>query len=138
MTSNNGGSTDYDVATTMSFQAAVAGQLVSTAAFNDMLTAVNKVRGAAGWPALSWSNVLAENDPLPSPGAFITARQIVACRARMNEALQTLGVRVRDYSDPDLMNVTIKATNVNAPLSGASSARKSPGQRLELLRPVLA
>jgi len=80
VTSNNGGSTDYDVATTMSFQAAVAGQLVSTAAFNDMLTAVNNVRGAAGWPALSWSNVLAENDPLPSPGAFITARQIVACR----------------------------------------------------------
>ena len=37
----------------------------------------------------------------------------MSCRARMNEALQALGVAVRDYTDPDLLHVALKALNVN-------------------------
>jgi hypothetical protein len=113
VTSNNQGRTNYDVATTMTFTAAVAGQVVTPVAFDSMLAAVNKVREAAGWPAVTWSNILAANDPLPAPGQLITARQIMSCRARMNEALQALGIAVANYSNPDLVNLPIRAVNVN-------------------------
>jgi len=91
----------------------VVGEPLTTVAFQDMLAAVNKVREAAGWPALAWSNLLAANDPLPAPGQLITARQIQSCRARMNEALQALGVSVGEYTDPDLYHLAVKALNVN-------------------------
>jgi len=113
VTSNNGGKTDYDVATTMTFVAAIPGQVATSSPFDAMLTAVNKVREAVGWPALNWSNILATADPVPSPGQFIVPRQILSCRARMNEALQALGVRVRDYTNPDLYHVAISAQAVN-------------------------
>jgi hypothetical protein len=113
VTADNGGHTNYDVATSTTFTAAVNGQLVTVAPFNDMLRAANLVRAAAGWPALDWSNILSSSDPLPSPGNAITARQVMACRARINEALQALGVVVSDYTNPDLLNVPITAASVN-------------------------
>jgi hypothetical protein len=113
VTASNGGRTDYDVATTMTFVQAVPRQLVTATPMNSMLDAVNKVRAAAGWPAVTWSNILAANDPVPEPGQLITARQVMACRARMNEALQALGVRVGDYTDPDLVRLSIKADYIN-------------------------
>jgi hypothetical protein len=113
VTSNNGGSTDYDVATTMSFTPAVSGQMITATPVNDMLNAVNKVRGAAGWPALAWSNVLAATDPLPAPGSLVLARHVMSCRARMNEALQALGVRILPYANADLAGDTILAADIN-------------------------
>jgi hypothetical protein len=113
VTSNNGGSTDYDVATTMTFTQAVSGQVITAAPANDMLNAVNKVRGAAGWPALTWSNILAAGDPLPAPGSVILARHIMSCRARMNEALQTLGVRIPPYANADLVGDVVYAADIN-------------------------
>lgn len=113
VTSNNGAKSDIDVATTVSFTQAVAGQRITAAPLNSMLDAVNRVRGAVGWPAVTWSNILAENEPLPAPGALITARQIIACRARMNEALQALGVVVHDYTDPDLFHLKIRPLYIN-------------------------
>ena len=111
--SDNFWQTDYDVATTMTFTAAVANQIVTPAPYESMLLAVNKVREAAGWPALTWSNILSASDPLPSPGQLITARQIMSCRSRMNEALQALGVAVSNYTDPDVYHMVMKAVNVN-------------------------
>jgi YD repeat-containing protein len=111
--SDNGGSTDFAVATTMQLTAAAANQFITPAPFNDMLTAVNKVREAVGWPAVTWSNVLAPNDPLPAPDQYILAKHVMSCRARMNEALQALGVRVQEYSVPDLFNQPISATSIN-------------------------
>ena len=110
---NNGGRTDYDVATTMSFTAAVAGTKITMAATGSMLDAVNKVRAAAGWPAVTWTNILSANDPFPFAGGIISSRHILACRVRMNEALQALGVAVRPYTDPDPRNLTIKASYIN-------------------------
>jgi hypothetical protein len=113
VTSNNGGKTDYDVATTAAFVEAASRQTITPAPMNSMLDAVNKVRAAAGWPAVTWANILAANDPVPAPGAAITARQLVACRVRMDEALQALGVAVRNYTDSDVLSLTIKALYIN-------------------------
>ena len=113
VTTDNGGKTNSDVATTLQFTQAVAGQVITAAPMNSMLDAVNKVREAAGWTSVTWSNILAATDPLPAPGAYITARQLMACRARMNEALQALGVVVGQYTDPDLYHLTIKASYIN-------------------------
>lgn len=113
VTADNGGKTNYDLATTMSFTQANAGGPISATPMNSMLDAVNKVREAAGWTAVTWSTILAGNDPLPVPGQLVTARQLIACRARMNEALQALGVSVGDYTDPDLFHLTIRASYIN-------------------------
>jgi hypothetical protein len=111
--SNNGGSTDVDVATTTLFTAAVLGQSVTTIPTNDMLNAVNKVRAAVGWPALTWSNILAASDPVPAPTVLVMGRHITSCRARMNEALQALGVTVHPYTDADPLGKVITATSIN-------------------------
>lgn len=87
-------------------------QPVSAAPIADMLDAVNKVRAAAGWPAVTWSNILASSDPLPDPGAAVAERHITSCRARMNEALQALGVMVTNYTDPDLKLAPVKALHI--------------------------
>jgi YD repeat-containing protein len=113
VTTDNGGSTNYDVATTMSFTPASIGQTITPVAVNDMLNAVNKVREAAGWPALTWSNVLAATDPVPAPGSLIFARHVMSCRARMNEALQALGVQIQNYPNPDLTGGFVHAADIN-------------------------
>jgi hypothetical protein len=102
-----------DVATTRSFTAAVPLAQITSAPTNDMLAAVNSVRAAAGWSALAWSNILAPNDPLPAPGTIILARHVLSCRARMNEALQALGVPVASYATPDLTGVAPAAAHIN-------------------------
>jgi len=113
VTSDNGGQTDYDVATTSALTAAVAGQVITATPMNSMLDAVNSVRAAAGWPGVSWSSILAANDPLPQPGQLITARQLIACRERIDEALQALGVGVRPYTDGDVVHLSIRALYIN-------------------------
>lgn len=78
-----------------------------------MLATVNRVRAAAGWPAVGWSNILAATDPLPSPYQKIMANHIISCRSRMNEALASLGVKLSPYTDPDLTGAYIRAVHVN-------------------------
>jgi hypothetical protein len=111
-----GGSTsnfsNTDVATTRSFLAPVAGQSVSTVPADDMLSAVNSARAALDWPALTWDNILAPTDPVPHSGASVTSRQIMSCRFRLNEALQTLGVPTLPYTDADLLRVPVKAVHI--------------------------
>jgi hypothetical protein len=107
---NDSNYSNTDVATTMTFTEPQEGGYVDDVApIASMLDAVNKVRAAAGWPAVTWSNILAASDPVPSPGQLITARQVTACRVRMNEALLALGSAVVPYTDPQLDLVDIKA-----------------------------
>jgi hypothetical protein len=108
-----------DVATTMSFTQAVVDQPIAVATNEGILVAVNKVREAVGWPALTWNNILTTSSPLPAAGGFIDSRHITACRARMDEALQALGVAVTTYSDGDLTDRPIKAPHINELLQRA-------------------
>jgi hypothetical protein len=80
--------------------------------FNELLDGVNAVRGLAGWSAVSWSNILAPTDPLPNPGSIVSSRQILAIRARLNEALQALGAPISGYNDPDLQGALILARHI--------------------------
>lgn len=107
------GYSNSDIATTYTYSPAVAGTYVTASSFNTTLDAVNKIREAAGMPAVSWANILSPNDPLPNPGVIITGRHILACRARMTEALQALGAPPRSYVDPDPILKTIRALHVN-------------------------
>jgi hypothetical protein len=102
-----------DVATTKTYSNVVPNTLITSAAFDDLLDAVNKVRGAAGWPAVGWGNILAPTDVLPSPGERITARHVIACRARMTEALQAVGARplVYNHADPTFQLITAATLN---------------------------
>lgn len=107
----NESQTNTDVATTTTFVA--AGGDVSDVAFAEMLRAVNMVRDAAAWPALTWANILAPNDPLPVPGAVILKQHITAARARMDEALHALGVRTSPYADAVLDGLFVQAKHIN-------------------------
>ncbi|HEX2834373.1 MAG TPA: hypothetical protein VHW00_15290 [Thermoanaerobaculia bacterium] len=116
---SSGNSSEYsnsDVATTRTFAQVASGDNVTAASVTEMLAAVNSVRAAAGWPAVTWTNVLSPTSPVPAPGAAILAQHILSCRARMNEALQALGSVVNPYADADLAGLQPSPNHVNAVL----------------------
>lgn len=88
-----------DLATTRFFQAPAEGDSIQAIFASEVLAAVNKVRAAVGWPAVTWSNILSATDPLPAPGATVSVRHILSCRARLDEARQALGARAGVYGD---------------------------------------
>jgi hypothetical protein len=102
-----------DVATTIVFPQVTTGSALTGESVEPMLTAVNAVRAALGWPAVDWASILSSSDPSPAPSAAIRAAHVLTCRARMNEALQALGVPVSGYTDPDLVGGAIKAIHIN-------------------------
>jgi hypothetical protein len=111
--SNNQSRSPYsnaDVATIMTFTN--PGGVVQAAYLNEVLQAVNAVRAAAGWAAVTWADILAPDQPTPAPSALITGAHILAPRARMNEALQALGVPVSGYTDPDLRLRKVQAFHI--------------------------
>jgi len=106
------GYSNSDVASTFTYTPPVAGDSLTVSTFNTMLDAVNKIRIAAGLPVVTWANILSPNDPLPSPGVLVSSRHILACRARITEALQALGAAPRSYTDPDPLLRSITALHV--------------------------
>lgn len=102
-----------DIVTNLTFTGASSGTAITPVPLNSTLDAVNAARAAAGWPAVTWQNILAATDPLPSPGALISARHVIACRARMTEVLQALGVPIASFTDADLTGVASQAVHVN-------------------------
>jgi YD repeat-containing protein len=102
-----------DVVTTGAFTQAVSGSVIASGPSEGMRAAVNSVRAAAGWKALSWQEMLSATDPLPVPGSNVLARHIMACRARMHEALQALGVPITPYALQELAQAKITAEHIN-------------------------
>lgn len=92
--------------------AGLPGSFTVSTAFDELLVAVNSVRALAGWSAVTWQNILAPTEPLPSPGNEIRANHLISLRARMNEARQALGMSGVVYSDPDPRYVPVSATHV--------------------------
>ena len=103
---------NVDLATRMTFTPVVAGQTITVAHYAELLQAVNAVRAAVGWAAVTWDDILAPGRPVPAPGTAISAYHIIAPRARMNEAMQALGIATPGYTDLDPTFVVIKAAHV--------------------------
>lgn len=112
-TQNGSAFTAADVATTTTFTPPSSGAVVSASSLEPMLAAVNSVRAAAGWPTVTWSNILSSRDPLPAPSMVIVSTHVTSCRARMNEALQALGVPTLPYTDAELRGVSMKSIHLN-------------------------
>lgn len=86
-----------DHATTMQFLP-VAGQPVALAQFQQLLDAVNAIRGAVGAGALTWSAILPANVPAPASGGPVRAVYVQALRDQMSAALQALAIPAGTYS----------------------------------------
>jgi YD repeat-containing protein len=108
-----------DVAFTGTFAFVQASSLVAATHMDEALRAVNAVRAAAGWPALSWSEIVSTAHALPVPQQMIRAAHFYTCRARMSEALQALGAVTPAYVDPDLTGKSMKKEHVNDILGAA-------------------
>ena len=108
-----------DVATTGTLHNVQQSAGVRSTDVDEVLRVVNLVRAVSGWPALTWATVLSERDPLPVPGDRITAAHLMSCRARMNEAVQALGVLVSPYTDPDLKGKIMAIIHINELLDRA-------------------
>jgi len=104
---------NVDVATTMTFTSITGGvTIVAVQHMTELLNAVNSVRAAAGWTAVSWSDIVGPDHPLPSPNLVVLSAHILAVRARINEALQALGAPISGYTDPDPTLKTIRAIHI--------------------------
>jgi hypothetical protein len=110
---NESAYSNADVASTIDFQQVISGGSITASSVAPMLAAVNAVRAVSGWPAVTWTHILSPSDPIPAPSAAVRISHIAMCRARMNEALQALGVPVAGYTDPDLHGKVIKAVHIN-------------------------
>jgi hypothetical protein len=99
------GWTNVDLATTVFFTDLVA-QVTAVQALhvNELRTAVNAVRAAAGLGEASWTNPTLT-------GAWIQAIDVSELRFRLNEAVSTLGLTVPNYFDVSLPGITIKAVH---------------------------
>lgn len=91
-----------DAVTLHTFSDVNVGTTITPTVIEDILFGVNAVREAAGWAPVSWANIVAANEGVPAPGATIRAAHLTTCRARLNEALQGLGVPVSGFTDPNL------------------------------------
>ena len=102
-----------DVATTMTFTTVTAGvTTINASVMEELRTAVNAVRAAAGWSAVTWDDMLGPGQPLPDVSRQILGAHILALRGRMNEGLQALGVVIGGYTDPDPSLKTIRAIHI--------------------------
>ncbi|HUP61014.1 MAG TPA: hypothetical protein VNA69_11400 [Thermoanaerobaculia bacterium] len=100
-----------DLATTVSFSN-LTGAGVLASHYDELLRAVNAMRGYVGWNAVSWGDIIASMDPLPVPGNVILERHLLAIRARLNEALQFGGFAINGYADPSLRGKVIRAHHI--------------------------
>jgi hypothetical protein len=107
------------VATTRTFTPIPSQTGITAASVQPMLEAVNSVRAAVGWPAVGWADILSAKDPIPQPNRVVLAAHVLTCRARMNEALQALGVPAGGYDDPILQGRSVRAEHVNKVLERA-------------------
>jgi YD repeat-containing protein len=102
---------NVDIATTMTFTPVTPGIAIVPLHLNELLNGVNAVRRAAGWPEVAWDSILTGIEPAPGQQVAILSSHIAALRARMNEALQSLGAPAGGYSDPDPRMSVVKAAH---------------------------
>jgi YD repeat-containing protein len=111
------GDTANDLATTMTFSAIQ--QNVTTITFDQfdaVLRAVNAVRAAAGWSAVTWSSIMPMTNPptpVPARGGMIFAAHVIALRNSMDDALRGVQVGVGSYTDSLATLTRIRAVHIS-------------------------
>jgi len=106
------GYSNVDVATVMTFNAINYQAVVAVNDLNQLLTAVNAVRYAAGWEPVAWDTILGPGQALPNISVQIKGAHILALRGRMNDALQALGAPIGAYTDSDPALKVIRAIHM--------------------------
>jgi YD repeat-containing protein len=102
-----------DLATTIAFSTVVANQsLLQPQPLDQLLLAVNAVRAAQGSAAVTWLDILPSTDGPPAAGGTIRASHITSLRAKMNDALQALGLPAPPYTVPDAALSLFVAGNI--------------------------
>lgn len=90
------GYSNIDLATTMSFTdnpLVAGGTIVKAQHINELRTAVNAARTAAGLPQVGWTDTAL-------PGTVIKAMHIYELRQNLNQALAAIGLAPPSYTDP--------------------------------------
>lgn len=88
-----------DLMTMMTFTTLSTSTKVAPEHFEEIRSAVNAIRLAAGSAALAWSDILPANIAAPASGARVNAAVITSLRSRMNAALQAHAIPVAAYED---------------------------------------
>jgi hypothetical protein len=110
------GSSNRDLATTMGFQSVVPGSPLDDLYFHELLTALNALHAANGWPLATWASILPPGVPAPGPGVVIRTAHLAALRDHMNLARQALGVASGSYADDPIVSAVtpIRAAHITA------------------------
>jgi YD repeat-containing protein len=102
-----------DLATTMTFTPVQQNFVINRTHINELLTAVNLVRAAAGLTAVTWSAILPAGVPAPPPAGQATvpiyAAHITSLRTQMDLALAALLIPRPPYTDTLTTPTPIKA-----------------------------
>lgn len=111
----------YDLATTIMFTPIDTDTVVSTAQFDQLLTALNGMRDLGYSPAVQWSTILsppgAAQPQAPASNVSVLAEHILALRREMDAALVRLGFTPGTgswpaYTDSSLVGVPLKTTHI--------------------------
>ncbi|HYK02282.1 MAG TPA: hypothetical protein VE974_11035 [Thermoanaerobaculia bacterium] len=89
-----------DLATLIAYLSAGADTRVDYRHFDQLLSAVNAIRAAAGLGELTWAAILPAGTAPPAADGFIRAAHITALRTWMDNALQAHELAVSAYADP--------------------------------------
>jgi YD repeat-containing protein len=83
-----------DLATLMLFTTATSGSTITAARFNELMTALNAIRNAAGLAATTWSAILPAGVAAPATNGAVLAAHVNSMRSAMDTAMAAAGVGV--------------------------------------------
>jgi YD repeat-containing protein len=81
-----------DLSTMMTFTSVGTNTPITYDITQQLLTALNALNRAKGWPQIGWVDILPSNVPAPGHGVRIYAQHVMSIKAAMGAALDALGV----------------------------------------------
>jgi YD repeat-containing protein len=88
-----------DLATTLNFTSVTSGNPVTIAPVLELMSALQAVYAAVGWPAPTWATILPTGVPAPVQGGAIGVAHLQALRERFDQALGALGIARAAFAD---------------------------------------
>jgi hypothetical protein len=108
----------HDLAIVIAFTSVLPNMAVADEPLHELLGAINAIRRAGGYGNTSWTAILQSPGgglpvpPPPGPGAVVYGEHIAALRRAMDAARAALLLPNAPYPDPNLTNLTIKASHI--------------------------